>query len=66
VTEDGRDLPQQIGSLQKGHYMVLDDGLYCQVGRDVEEIRTMTIELMESIFGVAQEGGFHITLEPNG
>ncbi len=60
VTEDGRGLSEQIQSLQKGQYMVLDDGLYCQVGRDVEEIRTMTRELMKSIFGIVDETKFNI------
>jgi hypothetical protein len=34
--------------------------------RDVKEIRTMTLELMASIFGVDDEKDLAVTLEPNG
>jgi len=65
-SKQGSSLAEQIMALRQGQYMILDDGLYCQVGRNVDEIRKITIELMEKVFGVTGEKNFKITLEPNG
>ncbi len=61
----GGDMSQLVAML-KGQYMVLYDGLYCQLGRDVEEVRAVTLGLMASVFAVAREEDFRITIEPEG
>lgn len=63
---DGLPLPEQIDAMVKGQYMILDDGMYCQVGRDIAEISTMTKELMASVFGEEDESAFQIQVAPHG
>lgn len=60
------DKKSKFPELKKGQFIILNDELYCQVGRDVEEIRVMTIELMSRVFNCSDESSFNITLEPNG
>lgn len=62
--EDDANLRGQILSLRSGEYVVLDDGLYAQVGRNVEQIRCMTLDLMAAVFGVSDEKRITITFEP--
>ena len=60
-------LPEtQIFSLQKGQYIILKDGLYAQVGKNIDEIRVLTITLMSNIFGLNDEEQYKITLKLNG
>ena len=49
---DGDPLSEQIGNLQIGQFMVLDDGLYGQAGRDAEANCELTVDLLREVFGV--------------
>ena len=64
--DDGAPISKQIGNLQVGQYMILDDGLYAQTGRDAPKNRDLTIALLSEIFGVTDLSLVEITLESNG
>lgn len=46
---------RQIQSLPQGRYVVFDDGLYCQAGRDPEELRILTLGLLRTVFDIAEK-----------
>jgi HJR/Mrr/RecB family endonuclease len=59
----GLPLPEQISAMQKGQYMILDDGLYGQAGRDAEEVANLTFYLLSNVFGMSVKDVVAITLE---
>ncbi len=64
---ENHPIAEQIEALRRGEYAIVwNDGIYCQVGRDIEEIRLITIQLLENVFGDTDEDSFKITVEPNG
>ena len=63
---DGMPLSEQIASLQVGQFLILDDGLYAQTGRNAASNYALTIALLRDVFGVADMRLVEITLEPHG
>jgi hypothetical protein len=57
---------QQIAALAPSQFVILDDGLYAQAGRDAPRLRDLTLELLRDIFGVQSVAHVGIVLQPNG
>jgi hypothetical protein len=57
---------KQVEKLSIRQFMILSDGLYAEAGKDVEEITTLTLYLMRTIFKVLNEAEINITLELEG
>jgi len=57
---------EQVEKLSNGQFVVLNDGLYAEAGKDVAEIKTLTLYLMKTIFKVFKETEINITLELEG
>ena len=58
-TDDTAEMPV-------GHYYTCEDGLYAQCGRDVENLSTITRDLLTRCFGMSDESQLTITLELDG
>lgn len=56
----------EIANMQTGHFIVVEDGLYAQVGRDPVVVRDLTLELLQSAFGIDDVRRVHVTLELQG
>lgn len=63
---DETPLSNQIVSLQAGQFLILDDGLYAQTGKNAASIYALTIALLRDVFGVEDLRLVEITLEPHG
>jgi len=63
---DGPPVREQIVNLQTGQFMVFDDGLFAQTGRNAQQNRDLTVELLRNVFSVTDLKRIEITLEPDG
>jgi len=57
---------EQVKKLSIRQFIILSDGLYAEAGKDVDEIKTLTLYLMKTIFKVFNETEINITLELEG
>ena len=57
---------EQVEKLSIRQFIILSDGLYAEAGKNVEEITTLTLYLMKTIFKVLNEKEINITLELGG
>ncbi|MCX6553410.1 MAG: hypothetical protein NTZ12_00120 [Candidatus Aminicenantes bacterium] len=57
---------EQVEKLSIRQFIILSDGLYAEAGKDVEEIKTLTLHLMKTVFKVLNETEINITLELEG
>jgi hypothetical protein len=57
---------EQVEKLSIRQFIILSDGLYAEVGKDVDEIKTLTLHLMKTVFKVLNETEINITLELEG
>ena len=57
---------EQVEKLSIRQFVIQSDGLYAEAGKDVEEITTLTLYLMKTIFKVLNEAEINITLELEG
>ena len=57
------DPRRQIDEMRKGQYIVFDDGLYAKAGKNVDELKSLTLALLKDVFGVTNENQISITLE---
>lgn len=55
-----------IDDLRSGQFVILEDGLNAQVGRDPLKVSKLAIELLKDIFGVTDLNHVRITLEKIG
>jgi len=57
---------EQVEKLSIRQFIILSDGLYAEAGKDVAEIKTLTLYLLKTVFKVFNKAEIDITLELEG